>query len=308
MRRYLFLFLSFVATATFGQSSAAPRTSQAAQAPAQPASDLQKKVEAYLRHVFAWGPTFRVKFGPLKDSPISGLYEFTVDVSMGDQSDSGIFYVTKDGRFLFRGDIQDMNVDQLAAVRSQINLSNSPSKGPANAVVTLVEYADFQCPSCRELHNVLREIEPQYPQIRIVFKDFPLTQLHPWAMTAATAARCAYQQNHAAFWKLYDAIYDSQDLITPENAWQKMLDLAGQAGLNVPALKTCMSDPATGELINESLKEGLQLKIANTPTVFVNGRRLIGSDRSALEQFIQYELSLRPRSQPAAQPEKHNLP
>lgn len=266
----------------------------------QPSAAIQKKVEDYLRHLYAWGPAFRLKFGALKDAALPGLYEFTVDVSMGEQSDTGTFYVSKDGRFLVRGDVQDMSVDPLAAVRAQLHLADSPSKGPANAAVTLVEFADFQCPSCRELHAVLRELGPRYPQLRVVFKDFPLTQLHPWAMTAATAGRCAYQQKHEAFWKLYDTIYDNQEVISAENAWQKMLDYAGQVGLDTPTFRACMSDPAIAENIAQSIKEGQQLKIANTPTVFVNGRRLIGADRATLEQFIKYELSLRTQIPTAA--------
>ncbi len=64
----------------------------------------------------------------------------------------------------------------------------------------------------------MRSIEAKYPQVRVVFKDFPLTQIHPWAMTAALAGRCTYQMNPEAFWKFHDAVYDNQDLISPANA------------------------------------------------------------------------------------------
>jgi protein-disulfide isomerase len=299
---FLALLLPPIALGQSTTSAPPPARAAAQAAPGQPPTGIQKKVEDYLRHIYAWGPTFRIKFGSMKEAPVGGLYEFTVDVSMGDQTDTGIFYVSKDGRYLIRGDIQDMSSDPIAAVRAQIKLADSPSKGPTKASVTLVEYGDFQCPSCRELHNVLREIEPQYPQVRLVFKDFPLTQIHPWAMTAATAGRCAYQQNHSAFWKMNDAIYDAQELISTENVWQKLLDFGSQAGLDTAALRTCMSDPATVEAINGSIKEGVQLKIANTPTIFVNGRRLIGPDRATLEQFIQYELSTHPAPAPPQNP------
>jgi protein-disulfide isomerase len=305
MKRCLLILAILTPAIALGQStgSTPPPPAVAAQsAPGQSSAAIQKKVEEYLRHLYAWGPSFKIKFGATKDAPIAGLYEFTVEVTMGDQSDTGVFYASKDGRYLIRGDIQDMSTDPLAVVRAQINLSDNPAKGPANATITIVEYGDFQCPSCRELHNVLREIEPQYPQIRLVFKDFPLTQIHPWAMTAATAGRCAYQQNPAAFWKMNDAIYDAQDLISTENVWQKLIALGAQAGLDTAALRTCMSDPATGEIINATIKEGLQLKIANTPTVFVNGRRLIGPDRATLEQFLQYELAAHPAPTSALNP------
>ena len=144
--------------------------------------------------------------------------------------------------------------------------------------------------------------------MRIVFKDFPLVQIHPWAMTAALAGRCAYQQNHEAFWKLYDSIFDNQEVISPENAWQKMLDFAEQAGLDIGTLRTCMSNPRPTQLVMETLKEGQSLKIANTPTVFVNGRRLIGADRTLLEQFINYELATHPPHLPTKSPRQSEPP
>ncbi len=255
---------------------------------------IEQKIEAYLRNVYAWGPSFQVKVGPLKDASVAGFYEVPVQVTMGGQSDSIVVYVSKDGRYLLRGDMQDMTTDPLAANRAQIRLANNPSKGPADARVVVVEYADFQCPSCRQLYQTLRAIEPNYPQVRVVFKDFPLTQVHPWAMTAAIAGRCAYMEKPDAFWKLHDLIFDNQEFISPENVWQKMLDFAGQAGLNSEILRTCMASQQATQAVLANLKEAQALKITNTPTVFVNGRRLVGGDPTFLEQFIQYELTTQP--------------
>lgn len=252
---------------------------------------IQKKLEAYLRKLYAWGPSFRLKIGPLNDAPVAGFYEVSLEVTTGDQSDTAVFYVSKDGRYLLRGDLQDMAADPLAALRAKIHLDNSPSKGPANARVVVVEYADFQCPTCRQLHQTLRALAPNYREVRFVFKDFPLVQIHPWAMTAAIAGHCAYEQKNEAFWKLHDAIFDAQELISPENVWQKLLDFAGQAGLDTTALRACMASPQAKQAVMENVAEGQALKIANTPTVFVNGRRMIGSDRNLLEQYLQYELA-----------------
>ena len=87
---------------------------------------------------------------------------------------------------MFRGEIQDLNGDPLADTRQQLHLEGYPSKGPANAKVVLVEFADFECPVCRQLDQGLRELLVKYPQVRLVFKDFPIEQIHPWARTAAT--------------------------------------------------------------------------------------------------------------------------
>src|SRR5437660_10955013 len=78
-------------------------------------------------------------------------------------------------------------------------------------------------------------------KVRVVFKDFPLEQLHPWARTAAIAGRCAYQQDPKAFWKMYDVIYDNQEIISASNAWTKMMDYAAQTGLDADAFKSCMA-------------------------------------------------------------------
>lgn len=272
--------------------SSAAKTPQSPTATHSPTSGaLQSRVEGFLRKIYAWGPAFRVKVGPLKDAAVPGFYEVPVEVTYGSQSDTSLFYVTKDGRYLLRGDMQDMSSDPMAAVRSQLRLANNPSKGPADARVTVVEFADFQCPTCRQLHNVLREIAPSYPQVRFVFKDFPLIQIHPWAMTAALAARCVYEQSPESFWKVHDAIFDNQDATDPQNARSRMLDYATQAGLDPEKIRSCMDSPDATRAVQENMKEGQALKVANTPTVFVNGRRLIGVDRNLLEQYIQYELA-----------------
>ena len=301
MKRLLALMMILLAAAAAAQTPSAAPPKKWPQAPtaegSAPSSAIQKRVENYLRKLYAWGPSFRVKVGQLRDAAVPGFYEVSVQITMGEQSDSSVIYVSKDGRYLLRGDIQDMFTDPLAAVRSQIHLANNPSRGPADARVTLVEYSDFQCPTCRQLHQTLRAVVPNYPQVRFVFKNFPLAQIHPWAMTAAIAGRCAYQQNQDSFWKLHDSIFDNQDVISPGNAWQKMLDFAAQAGLDTDAFRACLASPQASGAVMESVKEGQTLKVANTPTVFVNGRRLIGADRGLLEQYIQYELDA---SQPSA--------
>jgi len=252
---------------------------------------IGKKVESHLRKLYAWGPSFKLTVGPLQPAPVAGFYHVDVQVALGDQSDTLTVYVSRDARFLFRGDLDDMSADPFAAARAKIRLAGNPSKGPANAAVTVVEFSDFQCPTCRQLHNLLREVAPNYPQVRFVFKDFPLTQIHPWAMTAALAARCVYQQSPDAFWTVHDGIYDNQDAITPQNARSRLLDLAQQAGVTTEAVRACMSTPAAAQAVQANLAEGQALKVANTPTVFINGRRLIGANRDLLLQYIQYELS-----------------
>ena len=255
-------------------------------------SPVQRTIEAYIRHLYAFGPDVLLTVGPPQESPVEGLLEITIDLTISENKQTVKFYVSKDGKFLFRGDLSDMTKDPLAENQGQIQMKDAPSLGDAKSAVTLVEYSDFECPVCRNLHDVLRGMLPKYPgKVRLVFKDFPIEQLHPWARTAAIAGRCAFQQDPKSFWKMYDFIYDNQDIISAANAWTKMLDYAGQSRLDTDAFKTCMASAEAGAAVNASRANGQQLDVNSTPTVFVNGRRIVGADPHLLEQYITYELA-----------------
>lgn len=254
-------------------------------------SSLQRTLEVYLRHLYAWGPEVQLTFSPPAETEIPGLLEITVHLRSGENSETAKMYVSKDGKYLFRGELAELSKDPLAEARRLIRLKDAPSMGDTKAPVTLVEFSDFQCPTCRSLHDVVRTLLPQYPQVRVVFKDFPLETIHPWARIAALAGRCAYQQDPKAFWKIYDSIYDNQEIISAENAWAKMNDFAGQAGLNAATFRTCLASPEASTAVDSSRKNGQQLEVTSTPTVFVNGRRMVGADAHLLEQYIKYELA-----------------
>ena len=267
-------------------------TSSAGNAASSASSQTQKNIEAYLRNVYAFGSNVQLSAGPLKGTAVEGILETNIDVVIEGNKQTVKFYVSKDGRFLFRGDLSDMTKDPLAETRAQIQMNDAPSVGDKNAPVTLVEYSDFECPVCKKLHDVLRGILPKYAgKVRVVFKDFPLEQVHPWARTAAIAGRCAYQQDAKAFWKVYDLIYDNQEVISAANAWTKLSDYAAQSGLNAETFKTCMASPEPGAAIEASRANGQLLEVTSTPTIFVNGRRMVGADQSLLEQYINYELA-----------------
>jgi protein-disulfide isomerase len=250
---------------------------------------LEKRVEDFLRKWYAWGSDFQLKIGPVKPSPAGDLYEVPVQVTAQGGSDTAVVYVTKDGHYMLRGDLQDLNGDPLGDTMRKLNLQGAASKGPADAKIVLVEFGDLECPSCRQLDYVLRGVLPKYPQVRLVFKDFPLESIHPWALSAAITGRCALQQSSEAFWKYHDSVYDNQDLISPENAYNKLLEFAVQAGASEDKLKACIADPKTQELVRQTEAEGHALDVTSTPTTFVDGRRLVGPDQSLLEQYIQFD-------------------
>jgi protein-disulfide isomerase len=285
----LSLMLSFAMLAVVAQGQQAQSTAAASSTAAL--SPTQKNIEAYLRHMYAFGLDVPISVGPPKETAVEGLMETTINVTIGENKETVKFYVSKDGKYLFRGEMSDLTKDPLAENRAQIQMKDAPSVGDPKAVVTLVEYSDFECPVCRSLHDVLRGMLPNYAgKVRVVFKDFPLEQIHPWARTAAIAGRCAYQQDPAAFWKMYDLIYDNQEIISAGNAWTKMMDYAAQSRLDTDTFKTCMASPGAGEAVNASRANGQLLEVNSTPTVFVNGRRMVGADEHLLQQYINYEL------------------
>jgi len=254
-------------------------------------SELQKKIEKYIRHIYAFGPEVKLVILEPKDSEIAELLVTNVELTSGEGHDTAKMYVSKDGKYLFRGDVSDMSKDPLSETSAKLDLKNAPSVGSPAAPVTVVEFADFECPVCRQLHEQLRTLLPNYPQVKFYFKDFPIEQIHPWAKTAAVAGRCAYQQNPKSFWKLYDAFYDGQELISAANVWVKAVDFAGQAGLDEAAFKSCLASPEAAAAIDASVTNAKTLEVTSTPTVFVNGRRVVGADAGTIERYIKFELA-----------------
>jgi protein-disulfide isomerase len=286
-----FLALSLFSAAARGQGTPTSTPQPSSAASTAPQTQIQKTLEAYLRHLYAWGPDVQLTVSAPKETPVPGLLETTVDLKIGENTENAKLYVSKDGKFLIRGEVSELAKDPVAANRALIDMKETPSLGDPKAPVTLVEFSDFECPVCRSLHDVVRGMLPNYPGVRVVFKDFPIEALHPWARTGALAGRCAYQQDPNAFWKMYDAIYDNQEIISAENAWTKMADFAGQGGLNVDTFKACMASPEPAAAIEASRANAVKLEVNSTPTIFVNGRRLVGADPHLLEQYIQYELA-----------------
>ena len=271
-----------------------PAASQAASSAQQAGaaeSAVSRRVEAYLRNLYALGPKYTVKVGEPVPTPIAGLRAVRVEIIAEGQSNDLTMFVSDDGRYLVQGELADMRADPFASIRAKMDLAHAPSRGPENAKVVVVEYADLQCPSCRRLSEILRGIYPDYPQVRFVFREFPLSQIHAWSMTAAIGGRCIYHKNPAAFWTYAHYIFDHQDAISAENAWETVVQQGVDAGYDADSMKACMADPAMKAEVEKSMAEGVELKVSNTPTVFVNGRRLVGGDRDALVQYIDYELA-----------------
>jgi protein-disulfide isomerase len=283
-------FCFLIAPILFAQQSNPPAPASAPPATTTPLSPIQKSLEAYLRNLYAFGPDVQVTVGPLKESSVPGLLATDISVKIEDNVQAVQFYVSKDGKYLLRGELSDLTKDPMAENRAKLQLKDAPVWGDPKASITMVEFSDFECPVCRNLHDVLQGLLANYPQVRLVFKDFPLEK-HPWARSAAVAGRCAYNQDPKAFWKLYDLIYDNQDIISPENSYSRMTDYASQIGLNPDPFKSCLASPEAAAAVDASHANGMALQVSSTPTIFINGRRIVGADPHLVEQNIKYELN-----------------
>ena len=184
----------------------------------------------------------------------------------------------------------DMATDPYAAGRAKMHIEGNPAKGPADARVTLVEFGDFECPNCRQLEPVLKSLFEKY-KLRLIFKDFPLEQLHPWAKTAAIGGRCAFMQSPEAFWKVHDAIYDNQESITPENVWDKLNGFAAQAGLNAEAFKSSAFGPGGGQSRRSQSTRRRRAQCVRYSDGICERASGGGGDRNALQQLIEFELA-----------------
>jgi len=289
----LFTLAILVLTPPSFAQAASP--SQTSTLPASP--ELLSKVESYLRNLFGWGPEYKINLGPVTPAEIPDLLKIPVSVDHAGQNEKGTVYVTKDARFMFRGEIRDMTKNPFADNLAKITTADSPSKGPAGAKLTVVEFSDFECPHCQEAYSILQQIEPEFPQVRWVFKNFPLEQLHPWAMSAALAGRCVYKTSNDAFLKFQDSVFTNQSAITPDNAWDMLTGYAVVAGASADALHSCMTDPATKSVVGADVAEGKSLEVESTPTFFINGRPFQPSDKASFEQILRFALS---RLQPSS--------
>src|SRR5262245_53125080 len=270
------------------------------QAWAQPADKKsafdKPTLEAYVRHLFVWGPQIKVEIFPPKPSALPGMLDVTVRASAGDASQDVLFYVSKDGQKIVQGSIYDIKENPFKAELDKLKTDLQPSFGTPGAPVVLVLFSDFQCPYCKEEAKMLRtNLVSAYPkQVRAYFKDLPLEQIHPWAKPAAIAGRCVFKQNPNAFSDYHDWIYDHQSDITADNLRAKITDFAQGKEIDALQLGRCMDTKATEAEVNKSVAESRDLRVNSTPTLFVNGRRLPNQIpwpdlRQIIDQEIEYQ-------------------
>jgi protein-disulfide isomerase len=261
--------------------------SVASTVPTDPARDAALKI--YLQKHFKIPSDQLITIGPAVKTPIEGLLarQLTVRNDMG-QTVAATLFVDQSERHAIIGQYIDTSTEPWGRVNmGAVTLDDRPSQGPANAPITIVEFADFECPFCAHAFSIMETlVNTTYKgKVRLIFKDYPLNA-HPWAMKAAEAAECARLQNPDAFWDFARYFYNNQGSINIKNIQDHVDKLARQQKLDTPSLKACMDSPQTEARIKQDQNDGNSIRVSSTPTFFVNGIPVVGLADSKVMDFV----------------------
>ena len=165
-------------------------------------------------------------------------------------------------------------------------LPDDPAKGPVDAPIVLVEFSDFQCPFCQRATGTLAELIDRYEdQIRLVYKDYPLPS-HAQAFKAAEAGNCAHEQG--MFWEFHDKMFGSQDALDVP----ALKSYASELGLETASFSACLDEGRYTRRVQQDTQIGQRYGVSSTPTVFINGRPVMGAaPLETFDQIIREELA-----------------
>jgi protein-disulfide isomerase len=260
----------------------------------QPTLD-KPALEAYLRHVLMWPATVEMTLADPTPGPMPGYFLLRVHGASGNRSQDEVFYVSADSQIVIHGDVFDVRKNPFQADMDRMKTDGQPFLGSPGAPVQVVEFSDFQCPYCKQESGVVRtKLLEAYPKdVQIFFMDYPLEPIHPWARGAAILGRCIYSQNNASFWGYHDWIFEHQSEITPENLKEKVTDYAkSDKNLDAANLAACAVSPGVREEVDRTETIGDSLKLSATPTLFINGRRMVGTiPLDDLKLVIDHEIA-----------------
>jgi protein-disulfide isomerase len=215
-----------------------------------------------------------------------GVFEVQVTVAAGDVAQKASLYVSKDGVLLFP-DAIDMSAprspsqgveappDSRTDVDMRALIDDDPWAGKREAKVIVVEFSDFQCPFCAKMYpSIQRLIETYGDRILFVYRDFPLSSIHPQAQKAAESAQCAFEQGR--FWEYHDRLFERQE------EWAslgipKFREYAADLGLDTERFNECLDSGKYAAEVAADLREGERIGVSATPTYFINGRKLTGA-------------------------------
>lgn len=246
--------------------------------------ELRRRVEVLIRSRSNVPPNYTIDVGPRSKSEIPGYSEISVNFTADGKSSKPVtFLLSDDGKTLAQFSKYDISADP----RQLLSADGRPARGgPANAPVLIVGFDDLECPFCAKMHaQLFPAILNRYKdQVRIVYRDFPLSQ-HPWAMRAAIDSNCVGAQSTAGYWNLVDYIHaHANELGGEEKSLAKAntaLDtLAREEGarqtIDMGALSACVAKQ-DDKAIAASVKVAESMGVDSTPAMFINGEKLEGA-------------------------------
>jgi protein-disulfide isomerase len=272
MKLYLSIALMLVTLAGAQQK---PVTSQpAAKSAAATGLPSQETVNAFMQKMFGYDASVTWEVVSIKPSSIAGISEVNVSLKNPQGQQNTKLYVAADGQRALIGEIIPFGSDPFAAARTALEKGiNGPSRGPADAPVTIVEFSDLQCPHCKEAQPTVDKLMSEEKNARLVFQNFPL-QSHDWAAKAAAYADCIGRSSNDAFWKFMQGVYDAQSDILTTNADEKLTALADKSGVKGSDIAACAAKPETASRVEHSVALGKSVDVTGTPTLFINGRKI----------------------------------
>jgi len=303
-RAFLVLLLICLGCSAQSPSSSPP--------PPYPPADIVRVVERQVRAHYSLPPDVKVIVGTLRSSEFANYDALTVTLSSPHKKQEFEFLLSRDHKTLMRMTKFDLTSDPYVAIMKKIDVSGRPTRGSKDAKVTVVNYDDFECPFCSRMHETLFPgLFREYgDRVLFIYKDYPLEEVHPWAVHAAVDANCLAAQNGDAFWDYADYLHGNQHAISSGQEGQnaeldKLATLQAQKhNLDVLKLQACVK-AQDEKAVRASMREAETVGVDATPTMFVNGQKLDGAVppdevRLALDRALQDAGVALPERKPAA--------
>lgn len=252
-------------------------------APAGPDPALSRRIEVLVRSQFDLPPDYNLSIGARGPSQFPGYETLPITITTGTKSQVINFLISPDNTKLIHMDTFDLTKDPADA----IPIAGRPIRGNPAAKVTVINFDDLECPYCARMHEELfpATLEHYKGLVRFVYKDDPLTDMHPWAMHAAVDANCLAAQSPDVYWTYVDYLHghgaevtgEDRDLTKSFAALDRIARQEATLGkLDETQLNACMAKQDETQIQAES-KEALSLGIDGTPALFVNGERINGA-------------------------------
>ncbi len=291
--------LAFVSLCSSAQqttsSSSNPNAKTSASTTAQESLPSEATFNAFLKRMFGWNQDLTWKVVDIKASEAAGLSEGTVIFNTPQGQQATRIYVTADQKHAFTAELMPFGPDPFAIDRELLKGATGPSEGPKDAAITIVEFGDLQCPACKAAQPNITKLMQEEPKARLVFVNYPLTQIHKWALTGAKYVDCLGRANNDAAMKFIATVYDHQAEISEQNVDQMLKGYVKDAGGDPDAIAACVAKPETAKRITDSQALGEKVYITSTPTFFINGRRLLGFSSNVpydmVKSMTDYEIA-----------------